>query len=145
MTEYISETKIIPHSDTDVYPVLSDLRNLELIKSKLPENENRLKDITCEKDSCSVSLDPIGKIKFNIVEREPNSSIKFEAEQVPFGLNLNIQLDKISDQQTGITITVNADLNPFLKPMVSKPLQQALEKIAGMMATIPYDKVKEQE
>ena len=32
-----------------------------------------------------------------------------------------------------------ADLNPFLKPMVSKPMQEAVEKISEILARLPYE------
>jgi hypothetical protein len=35
-------------------------------------------------------------------------------------------------------MTIKADLNPFIKPMVSKPLQDALDKIAVVIASLPY-------
>ena len=31
-----------------------------------------------------------------------------------------------------------AELNPFIKPMVSKPLQDAIDKISTMLASLPY-------
>ena len=83
-------------------------------------------------------VNPVGKVKFNIIDRQPNSTIKFEAEQVPFGLNLWIQLKATDESETKMKLTVKADLNPFIKPMVAKPLQQAIDKIADMLAVIPY-------
>ena len=141
MTEYTSEIKTIPYADSDIYPVLADLRNLEKIKDRIPED--KIQDFSCDEDSCSLSVSPIGKIKFNIVDRQPNSTIKFEAEQVPFPLNLWIQLKASDEKETKMKLTVKADINPFLKPMVSKPLQQAVDKIAELMVTIPYDKAGE--
>lgn len=140
MAEFVSETKTIPYNDVDIYPILSDLRKLDLVKDRIPED--KIKEFSYDQDSCTVSVDPIGKVKFVIVEREPNSTIKFEAEQVPFGLNLWIQLKQVGDNDTKMKITVKADLNPFLKPMVSKPLQQALDKIAEMIASLPYDRIE---
>ena len=138
MAEYTSEIKTIPHADTDIYPVLSDLRNLEKIKDRIPED--KVQEFSYDQDSCTVSVNPIGKIKFNIVDRQPNSTIKFEAEQVPFPLNLWIQLKPTGETETKLKLTVKADISPFLKPMVSKPLQQAIDKIAELMVNIPYDK-----
>jgi len=140
MTEFFSETKTVPYSGTDVYEVLSDLRNLEHLKGRIPE-EN-LKNFFCDQDSCSVSVDPVGKVKFNIIDRQPVSAIKLQAEQVPFGLFLQINLDEASENETNLTVTVNADLNIFIKPMVSKPLQQAVDKMAEMMSAIPYGEIK---
>ncbi|MTU95374.1 SRPBCC family protein, partial [Parabacteroides merdae] len=31
-----------------------------------------------------------------------------------------------------------AELSPFIKPMVSKPLQDAIDKISTMLASLPY-------
>lgn len=139
MTEFVSEIKTIPYTDTDIFSVLSDLNNLELAKDKIPQD--KVKDFSFDRDSCTVTVDPIGKVKFVIVDREPNKTIKFEAEQVPIGLNLWIQLMSSGDTETKLKLTVKADLNPFLKPMVSKPLQQGLDKIADLLSSLPYNKI----
>ena len=36
-------------------------------------------------------------------------------------------------------LTIGMDLNPFMKAMVQKPLQEGLEKMADMLAVIPYE------
>ena len=36
-------------------------------------------------------------------------------------------------------LTLKADINPFIKGMISGPLQDGLEKIADMLAMIPYE------
>lgn len=136
MSEFISEIKTIPYSDSDIYTVLSDLRNLEKVRDKIPQD--KIQEFSFDEDSCTVMVSPVGKVKFNIVDRQPNSTIKFEAEQVPFPLNLWIQLKATEESETKMKLTVKADLNPFIKPMVAKPLQQAIDKIADMLATIPY-------
>ncbi|PXV60271.1 hypothetical protein CLV62_12947 [Dysgonomonas alginatilytica] len=136
MAEYISDIKTIPYSDQEIFTVLSDLRKLDLIKDKIPQD--KIKDFSYDQDSCTVTVDPIGKVRFVIVEREPNSTIKFEAEQLPFKLTLWIQLKQSTDQETKMKLTVKADINAFLKPMISKPLQNGLDKMAETLATIPY-------
>lgn len=136
MAEYISDIKTIPYSDQDVFSVLSDLRKLDLIKDKIPQD--KIKDFSYDQDSCTVTVDPIGKVRFVIVEREPNSTIKFEAEQLPFKLNLWIQLKQSTTEETKMKLTVKADINAFLKPMISKPLQNGLDKMAETLGTIPY-------
>ena len=146
MTEFKSEEKIIPASGTDIYEVLSDLSRIEQVKDKLPtESLDKIKDITCDKDSCTITVDPIGKVRFNVVERIPGSLVRFEAEQAPFAFSLFIHLESISEQETKMYLAVNADLNMFLKPMLSKPLQQGLNKMADILALVPYGKIKNQD
>lgn len=142
MAEFTSEIKTIPHADADVYAVLSDLNNLELAKDKIPQD--KIKEFTFDKDSCTVSVDPVGKVRFVVVDREPNSTIKFEAEQVPFAVTMWIQLKPSSENETKLKLTIKAELSPFLKPMVSKPLQKGLDKVADLLATLPYKNILNQ-
>lgn len=139
MAEFVSDIKTIPHNDANVYAVLSDLNNLELLKDRIPED--KIKEFSFDQDSVTLSVDPVGKIKFNIVEREPNKVIKFESEKLPFTLTMWIQLVSKDELETKMKLTIKADLNPFIKPMVSKPLQQGLEKVAETLAHLPYDKL----
>lgn len=141
MAEYISDIKTISYSDQVIFTVLSDLRKLDLIKDKIPQD--KIKDFSYDQDSCTVTVDPIGKVRFVIVEREPNSTIKFEAEQLPFKLTLWIQLKQSTAEETKMKLTVKADINAFLKPMISKPLQNGLDKMAETLATIPYGDLAE--
>lgn len=140
MADFVSEIKTIYYSDAEIFPVLSDLRKLDLIKDKLPQEQ--IKDFSYDQDSCSVNVSPIGKVRFVIIDREPNSTIKFEAEQLPFELNLWIQLKQTAENETKLKLTVRANLNPFLKPLVSKPLQEGLDKMAETLAAIPYGEIK---
>lgn len=136
MAEFTSEIKTIPYADKEVFTVLSDLTNLELAKDRIPQD--KIKEFTFDKDSCTISVDPVGKIRFVVTQRQPNSLIKFEAEQLPFGVAMWIRLESISENETKLFLEVDADLNPFVKPMVSKPLQQGIDKIAEVLAFLPY-------
>lgn len=136
MTEFVSEVKTIPHNDDRIFAMLSDLSNLERVKDRIPQD--KVKNFEFDSDSCSFAVDPVGKINFQIVEREPNKTIKFATTNSPVPLFLWIQLKQIAENDTRMKITVRADLNPFLKPMVSKPLQDAVDKISTIVASLPY-------
>lgn len=139
MAEFVSDVKTIPHSDADIYVVLSDLNNLELAKDKIPQD--KIKDFSFDRDSCTVTVDPVGKIRFVVIEREPNKTIKFQAEQLPFGVMMWIQLKASDDTETKMKITVKAELNAFIAPMVSKPLQAGIDKVAELLAQLPYNEL----
>ncbi len=136
MTEFVSEIKIIPHDGDRVYAVLSDLSNLERIRDRIPQD--KIKNLEFNSDSCSFAIDPIGKICFEIVDREPCKTIKFTTTNSPVPLFMWIQLKQVAEGDTRLRMTVRADLNPFIKPMVSKPLQDALDKISTVLASLPY-------
>ena len=136
MTEFVSEIKTIPYNEDRVYAMLSDLSNLERVKDRIPQD--KIKDFEFDSDSCSFAVDPVGKITFQIVEREPNKTIKFTTTNSPVPLFLWIQLKQVEEADTRLKMTIRADLNPFIKPMVSKPLQGALDKISTVIASLPY-------
>lgn len=142
MADFVSEVKTISYSDQDIFKVLSDLNNLELVKDRIPQD--KIKEFSFDSDSCTISVDPVGNVRFVVIERQPNSTIKFEAEQIPFAVNLWIQLKASADNETKMKLTVRAELNPFIKPMVSKPLQQGLDKMAEVLAMLPYDEILNQ-
>ena len=134
--KFVSEIKRIPHKAEHIYGMLSDLSNLERVKDRIPAG--KVKDFTFDSDSCSVSVDPVGKICFQIVEREPNQLIKFATTNSPIPLHLCIQLKEVAEADTCMKLTVGAELNPFIKQMVAKPLQEAIDKMAEVLTVLPY-------
>lgn len=136
MTEFVSDVKKIPHPDSLVFGVLSDLSKLELLKNKIPAD--KISDFMCDEDRCSFSISPIGKVSFVVVEREPNKTIKLKSENLPFELNVWIQLVSKSEDDTRMKLTLRADLNPFVKPMVSKPMKEGVDKISEIIASLPF-------
>ncbi|WP_459188759.1 SRPBCC family protein [Parabacteroides sp. APC149_11_2_Y6] len=136
MTEFVSEVKTIPYNEDRIFNMLSDLTNLENVKDRIPED--KIKDFEFDQDSCSFSVPPVGKITFQIVEREPNNTIKFTTTNSPVPLFLWIQLKQVEENDTRMKMTVRADLNPFIKQMVAKPLQDAVDKISTVLASLPY-------
>lgn len=139
MTEFISDIKTIPHNDEDIFRVLSDLSKLELVKDKVPQD--KIKDFKFDQDSCSFNISPVGDIKFNIIEREPNKLIKFQSENLPFETYLWIQLVQKGEKDTKMKITIRSKINALMKGMVSKPLQEGIDKISDMIANLPYDQI----
>ena len=134
--KFVSEIKRIPHKAEHIYGMLSDLSNLERVKDRIPAG--KVKDFTFDSDSCSVSVDPVGTICFQIVEREPNQLIKFATTNSPIPLHLWIQLKEVAEADTCMKLTVGAELNPFIKQMVAKPLQEAIDKMAEVLTVLPY-------
>ena len=136
MTKFESSIKQIPYAQAAVYRNLSDLSNLERVRDPVPAD--KVKDFTFDADSVSVSVDPVGQITLRICEREEPKCIKFETAQSPMPFNLWIQVLPVTETTSKMKLTLKADIPFMLKGMVSKPLQDGLEKIADALAQIPY-------
>ncbi len=137
MTEFTSQVRTIPHNDEPIFSMLSDLSNLERVKARIPED--KIKRFSFSNDRCCIEIDPVGKVEFQIVDREPNKTIKFETVQSPVPLSMWIQLKQVAEKDTKMKMTVRAELNPFIKAMVSKVMQEAIDKISEVIASLPYE------
>ncbi len=135
MSKFESSIKHIPYPQTAVYATLSDLSNIEKVRDRLPAD--KIKDLQFDSDSVSISA-PMGSVTLRIIEREEPKCIKFAAENSPIAANLWIQIVPEGDASCKMRLTIKADLNPFIKGMVAKPLQEGIEKIADVLAIIPY-------
>ena len=136
MAKFESTIREINYPQQNVYNLLSDLSNIEKIKDRLPED--KVKDLIFDENSISISS-PMGAVKLNIIEREEPTSIKFETEQSPLAFNLWIQILPVDENSCKMKLTIKAELNPFIKGMVSKPLQDGLEKVADLLQMIKYE------
>ncbi len=134
MTTFESQPTSIHKSAEEVYTLFSDLTNIEKFKDKLPSD--KVQDLEYTSETCTFSVSPIGKVGFQVVERVPFEKVAFSANGVPIGLSLQIDLQQQGENETLCKVTANADLNPFIKPMVSKPIQEAVDKIAETLAFI---------
>lgn len=137
MSTFESSIRQIPYKQEAVFNMLSDLSNIERVKDKLPED--KLEQMTFDSDSISMSVNPVGQIKLRIVEREAPKCIKFETAESPVPFNLWIQVVPNGDNACKMKLTIKAELNPFIKGMVKKPLMEGLEKIADLLQVIKYE------
>ncbi len=128
---------MIPYSQEQVYGKLSDLNNLEAVKDRIPTD--KVQDLQFDADTVSFSVSPVGRLSLRIVNREAPKCIKFEAVNSPLPFNLWIQLLPVTENECKMKLTIKAEINMFLKGMVSKPMQDGLEKLADMLAIIPYN------
>ena len=150
MSTFESSIRQIPYPQQNVYDKLSDLSNLktlkeryELMKDNMPEEARKqaeaIKDLQFDQDSLTVNVPPVGTIRLKVVDREEPKCIKFETEQSPVPFNFWIQLLPTSDTACKMKLTIKADLNPFIKGMVKKPLEEGIVKIANALAMISYE------
>ena len=133
MTTYESEVKTIASGAEMVFGLISDLNNLQLLKDD-PRVQEKLSDLTFDTDSCTFSVDMLGKVGFRIVEREPFSTVKMEVYDVPVQMNFWIQLKQVSDNDTKMKLTLKAELPMMIKMMVDSKLKEGINLIAGYLA-----------
>lgn len=136
METYVSEVKTIYASSEAIFNKLSDLSNLEKVKDRIPQD--KIQDLQFDRDTCSFSISPVGKVEISIVERDEFKTIKFGSTQSPMAFNLWIQLVEVSNTDTRMRVTLKADIPFLLKPMVGSKLKDGINRIADALAMLPY-------
>jgi hypothetical protein len=60
-------------------------------------------------------------------------------------MHLWIQVLPVNESSSKMRLTIDADVPFFLKGVVATPLQEAVEKLADALASIPYDQLQVEE
>ncbi len=136
MATFESSIRQIDYPQERVYALLSDMNNIDKVKDRIPED--KANGLTFDANSIGINT-PMGAVKLVIVEREAPKCIKFETAESPLPFNFWIQILPVSETTSKMKLTIKAELNPFIKGMVSKPLTEAIEKIADALQAIHYE------
>ena len=153
MAKYESQIKQVPFSQSAVYAKLSDLTNLAVIKErfddpnvqakipadKIEEVRNAVNQMEFTTDTVSAPAGPIGTIAVQIVDREPEKCVKFTSTNSPVSFKLWVQMLPTGDTSSKLKVTIDADLDFFMKQMVGSHLEKGVDKFADMLAMIPYE------
>lgn len=136
MATFESSIRQIDYPQERVYALLSDMNNIDKVKDRIPED--KANGLTFNANSIGINT-PMGAVKLVIVEREAPKCIKFETAESPLPFNFWIQILPVSETTSKMKLTIKAELNPFIKGMVSKPLTEGIEKIADALQAIHYE------
>jgi carbon monoxide dehydrogenase subunit G len=133
-TKFESRVGKINASDEHVFAFLTDFNNF---RQFIPSG--KIENFEASRDHCKFSIPGMGNIGFRIVEKDPFKTVKISGEGMANQqFFFWIQLKQIATAETHIKLTIKADLNPMVKMMVSKPLQNFLDKLVEAIEKIPF-------
>ncbi|KGN83979.1 SRPBCC family protein [Porphyromonas sp. COT-290 OH860] len=140
MADYVSNIKSIAASRHRVYATLSDLTGLSRIGEALKQHPeaSKIQIEAIDQDTCAFVISGAGRLTLKVVEREPDKTIKLEAEQSPVPITLWVQLLEAAPEDTRLRLTLRTELNFLMKKMIGGKLQDGVERMADMMAAVPY-------
>lgn len=158
MTKFESDIKQIHYPQSAVYNKLSDLTNLEVLKERIadpafieqlrasgqvPEDKlGQLVEMAAQleftRDTVTLPNSPIGPVTLRIVERDEPKCVKFAVEEAALQANLWVQVLPTNPYESKMRCTIGAELNFLMRQMAKKPLQEGVQKLADLLAMIPY-------
>lgn len=125
MTRIESRKETIAQPAEQVFQFLSDFNNIGKL---MPE---QVEGFTVDGETCKFTIKGMASLGLKYEQKTPNSEIVMvKHEKAPFDLKL---ICKIEDKgaESGLQLFFDADLNPFLKMMAEKPLENFLNLLIG--------------
>lgn len=139
MSESKYESKITSAScsASQVFRVLSNMRNLERVRDLIPKD--KIQEMEIGDDYVRIKVDGLGqKLKIKIVDTIENDTVKFGMEGIPMEANFWIQMKEVTPVDTRLKLTLKADIPMMFKLMIGKKLQEGMDQAADMLAQFPY-------
>jgi carbon monoxide dehydrogenase subunit G len=134
MTKFESKVGQINANSENIYNFLSDFTHFENFIPK-----DKVKDWSCNSDSCSFTVDMAGKVILKMVEKQPFSLVKIGGDAaMSKDFNFWIQLKEVAPNDTRIKLTLGINVNPVMKMMVSKPLQNFVDTLVDQLEKLTY-------
>lgn len=130
MTKVVSKIKAVRQDEEKIYAFLSDFRNLDEL---VPPD--KIKNWESSVDSCQFEVTGIGALGMQIIEKEPYKLVKVETyRSSPMGITLWMQIKQVNPADSRIRLTALANMNPLMKSMISKYLQQGIDAMVDKLA-----------
>lgn len=161
MTKYESTIKHSYAPNDRVYEKLSDLNNLKVLQERvmdpafinvikqqagdkvndaqITQLQDSIQKLRFDQDSVSGHVSQLGvDMTLRIVERDQPKLVKLVLDNSPVPATLWIQLLPATDGGTKMKLTVGVELNFFMRKMIEGKLKDGVERMADMLAMIPY-------
>ncbi len=125
MTEFSSDRVLLNAPAGKVYEFLADFTHFEDL---MP---SQIKNWRADIDTCSFTIEGLADMNMRIAARNPARNIHIVADgKNPIDYTLDVYFFEESSDSSKAEIIFNADLNPFLKAVASRPLQNFTDMLA---------------
>ena len=125
-------------SASSIYHVLSNLKNLERVRDRIPQD--KIQELEIEEDYVRVKVNGLGqKIGVFIADKEDCKVVKYGVENSPVPVTMWIQMKEVAPADTRLKLTLEADIPFMFRMMIEKKLQDGLNQAADMLAQFPYE------
>ena len=130
MALYQSKIITINKPFEEVYGKVSDLRNLEQFRDRIPKEYTV--NFECDTDYVQFRVAPVGDLLLRIVERGTDK-IRLNVEKLPFKAEISMNIGNVSPSETNIQLVLDAAIPFFVKHIVGNKLEEGMDKIADIL------------
>lgn len=136
MATFTSKPAVVNQSAEALADKFSDLTRLNEMRDRLPEEQRqKVGDLKFTPDTIEFNTAQVGAITLKVVERTPGR-IKLDAVGSPMPMSLLVNFKPLDAESTELTTAIDVDVPIFLKPMIGKFLQPAVDQFADLLGNI---------
>ena len=123
LTRFDSRTAKVDYPPETVFSFAADMRNFRRF---IPAET--FTDLDFSQDSCSFSVNPVGKVSIRLKEKVMFSKIVFSGNAIlQNDFDMILSLQETPGRNSEIIVSLEAEMNPLLKMAVAEPLNKFLE------------------
>jgi len=131
MTRLEGNTITVAKNAESVFDFFSDMQNIGRI---MPE---QVEQFVSEGDTCRFTIKGMASLGLQYEEKTaPTRVVMSDHGKSPFALKLTCTITPIENEQCSVQLTMDADLNPFLKMVAEKPLTNFLNILLDRYQTL---------
>lgn len=129
LSHFESRTGKVTCNADDVFNFVTDIRNFEQFVS-----EGTISDWQADRESCSFNVSMVGTVSFGLSEKIRNSKVVYVGDALKMNkFSLFLEISGNDEHSAEVKIFLSADLNPVLKMMLSRHIEQFLEILINEM------------
>lgn len=132
MTRIESKEVTVDAAILECFEFLQDMNNYELL---LPQD--KISKWESDEKQCSFKIQNTYKLTLVHHSNTPSNQVLIKSgPDSPFKFDLFINLEELNNSSTKAQLICEADINPFLKMMVQKPLNNLFDYMADRLAKV---------
>ncbi|MDO9579407.1 MAG: hypothetical protein Q7J06_02405 [Bacteroidales bacterium] len=129
LTYYESRVGKVTSSAQGVFNFVTDMRNFDQF---IPHGT--INNWKAEIDSCSFNVAMLGTVSFLLAEKEMYNKVVYTGDALKKNdSTLVLDITEKSKNSAEVKVSLKADINPMLKVMDAKPIEQFLEILINEM------------
>jgi hypothetical protein len=128
-SDYKSRVGKLSGSPEEIFHFVTDIRNFQRFAPK-----GAIIDWEAKKESGNFGVPSLGKVNFRICEKEQFSKVTYSGDVLKENtFRMALRIGRDSNNFAEVTLDLQAEMNPILKMMASKPIAQFLETLINEM------------
>ncbi len=129
ISQYESRSGNLSCTSKEAFDFVTDIRNFEQF---IPDGS--INNWQSGKETCSFSVSMIGTISVRILKKEPFNKVIFDGDALKKNdFTLILHISERPHHNAEVKVLLEAELNPVLKMMANKPINQFLEMLISEM------------